>query len=166
MWSKVFGISSVFLCRNFLVPIFLLIIFHNLATTIMAQISDICGVSLCSKMVDSGIQCNRCGRWYHEKCAQMSKQCYLLHQKHKELKWVCNHCVALAEECSRILARAMTVARPTEKETKGEPEIKPPSERVTLKTDKFIEVAKVKSKGNNQMKKNDKEGSGTDPRTK
>ena len=79
----------------------------------MTNKSDICGVSLCSKLVENGIQCDRCGRWYHERCSLMTKQCYLLHQKHKELKWVCNHCVALAEECSRILMGAIAV-KPTD----------------------------------------------------
>ena len=43
----------------------------------------------------------------------MSKQCYLLHRKHIELKWVCMHCVALAEECSRILKGAIAVDKST-----------------------------------------------------
>ncbi|VDP15236.1 unnamed protein product [Echinostoma caproni] len=37
----------------------------------------------------------------------MSKQCYALHLQRGELRWVCAHCEALIEECSRILRGAL-----------------------------------------------------------
>ncbi|VDP93528.1 unnamed protein product [Echinostoma caproni] len=43
----------------------------------------------------------------------MSKQCYALHLWHGELKWICAHCEALIEECSRILKGALLGAMTT-----------------------------------------------------
>ncbi|VDP36050.1 unnamed protein product [Echinostoma caproni] len=37
----------------------------------------------------------------------MSKQCFALHLQHGELNWICAHCEALIEECSRILKGAL-----------------------------------------------------------
>ena len=92
--------------------------------------SDICGVTLCSKLVEDGIQCDRCGRWYHETCSQMLKQSYLLQKKHTELQWICVHCVALAEECSRILMRGVVSLKSTEERKPSEEyETKPPGDQ-------------------------------------
>ena len=93
--------------------------------------SDICGVTLCSKLVKDGIQCDRCGRWYHEKCSQMPKQSYLLQKKHTELQWICVHCVALAEVCSRILMRGTVSVKSTEERKPSEEcETKPSGDQV------------------------------------
>ncbi|MES9976367.1 MAG: hypothetical protein ABW094_19070, partial [Candidatus Thiodiazotropha sp.] len=48
--------------------------------------------------------CNRCKSWYHRTCGNISKRNYRLYQEHVTLAWVCSHCLALAEECSRLLA--------------------------------------------------------------
>ncbi|VDP89829.1 unnamed protein product [Echinostoma caproni] len=40
----------------------------------------------------------------------MSNQCHALHLQHGALKWICAHCEALIEECSRILKGALVGA--------------------------------------------------------
>ena len=107
--------------------------------------SDICGVSLCSKFVEDGIQCDRCGRWYHELCSQLSKQCYILQKKHTELNWVCMHCLALAEECSRILMGAVTGVRTAaEPKAKVGQETRPSSSRLAPENANKVLEAKGK----------------------
>ena len=85
-----------------------------------------CGDSTCGEFVSDGIQCGRCKSWYHQGCSKLSKKNYKLHTEHRSLKWICSQCVALAEECSRILRKTIglqdkpdgTVLKGTKKSTK------------------------------------------------
>ena len=64
-------------------------------------------MSVCRKEVYDGIQCDRCHRWYHRECSKLTKATYKLYRTHKSLKWICGHCVALAEEFSRVIQQTL-----------------------------------------------------------
>ncbi|VDP72882.1 unnamed protein product [Echinostoma caproni] len=77
----------------------------------------------------------------------MSKQCYALHLQHGELKWICAHCEALIEECSRIVKGDLVGAsvKNTVKENNGKEKItstkgKKPRKGATAKPLESIEV--------------------------
>lgn len=68
-----------------------------------ADSRNACGVSKCGEYVADGIQCDNCGVWFHQRCSGLTKRAYQIHKENTSLKWICAHCVALAENCQRIL---------------------------------------------------------------
>lgn len=70
-------------------------------------LKNVCGVSSCLKIVETGIQCDRCGEWYHQTCSKLIKKNFNLLKNNAGLPWICSKCVALAEECSRLLRNAL-----------------------------------------------------------
>ncbi|MGL5707838.1 MAG: PHD finger domain-containing protein [Aeromonas sp.] len=92
----------------------------NISKMIDDKVSHVCPVSTCRKNVENGIQCDRCLHWYHKLCSKLSKNNFDIHSKHPTLKWICTQCIALAEECSRILLSSIppTSANVRENSTK------------------------------------------------
>lgn len=63
-----------------------------------------CGEQSCGGVVEKGIQCDRCLLWYHNACSRLDEESIALYSLHPNLKWICFHCVCLADTCSRLLS--------------------------------------------------------------
>ncbi|CAH8669817.1 unnamed protein product [Dicrocoelium dendriticum] len=65
--------------------------------------NDKCGEHSCGTAVTEGIQCDRCLLWYHSTCSRLDRSSIDLYTQHPQLKWICFHCVCLADTCARLL---------------------------------------------------------------
>ncbi|CAI2739013.1 unnamed protein product [Dicrocoelium dendriticum] len=62
-----------------------------------------CGEHTCGVEVKEGIQCDRCLLWYHNNCSRLDQDSIDLYARHSQLKWICFHCVCLADIGSRLI---------------------------------------------------------------
>ena len=47
---------------------------------------------------DKGICCDKCQKWYHTNCQQMSLELYGVLKKHQDEMWFCNRCKVEVKE--------------------------------------------------------------------
>ena len=92
---------------------------------IHSRVQDICPLSTCRNLVEESIGCDRCLCWYHQECSRLTHGDFNVYLKHSTLRWICDRCVALSEECSRLL-----IASASNMNTR----LCPPTPRVTPQT--------------------------------
>lgn len=65
-----------------------------------------CGLVECGKEVmNEGIRCDICEKWYHQSCSKLIVQAFQLYVVHSILKWVCQECTTKCKESGKVGAR-------------------------------------------------------------
>ncbi|VDP93861.1 unnamed protein product [Echinostoma caproni] len=64
----------------------------------MPRVNFPCLNEVCGKKVISGIMCDVCEKWAHQKCTGVSADIHALYSKHNGLEWVCNVCKTIARQ--------------------------------------------------------------------
>lgn len=106
---------------------------------------SICGLFPCKKVVETGIQCDCCGLWYHQECSRLEVASIALYAENETLQWVCASCIVLAQTCLRnqISSSAhckphfVTTENPGVAKSIKRPQIKQQKTTVTLETTKL-----------------------------
>ncbi|VDP95137.1 unnamed protein product [Echinostoma caproni] len=122
----------------------------------MPRVNFPCLNEVRGKKVVSGIMCNVCEKWAHQKCTGVSTEICALYGKHSGLYWMCNGCETIARQ--HIAQSAVPGKSPRLTATKGVEIIEEMTAEVSAKT--YAKVVKKSpgkpSPGTRQLQPNAK----------